>query len=707
VRRTLLVLATLTACTGAIAHGPPFRVLGLQVLGPPWLAEVPVAWLALALCAALALRLSRGRVTGSPEALASNAWAVLGLSPACALALAAVAGGALPVPAWGVQVAAGPAAVLLAWGHARMLEPTLRLRAGAATRDGVALALTLVLCSTAAAFAPWPADRLARAALLAFGLLLAAALYRALRGLSQRLLAPAAGRLLAAVTQAERDLTRVSSLTEVAGALLAAARSAAGASTDPLLWLSEPKRQFRVDAAGQPHEQASTLPPALERALRERPGELLMRASLEAQIVRSPQLRPLIDALCSLDLICVLPLVQQGDLEGALCLPRGRRTSALSLEELDALSRLSRYAAGFLGVLGAEARAQARASQAFLAAERGAAERKRAFSELEHARAEATALRALGQNASDTAAIAYDPKTRTLLERLSAVADAEVPVWLVAERGVPVIEYARVLHARGRRALASFLVCPCAQLRAERAFADLTGDASRPGLLALAAGGTLLLQDFAALPEDAQRTLASVLRQGVLVTPEGERRPVSARIVVSSRGKPSPQGELAGVIPELRACFPLVLQVPALRERPQDLPSLILLALDRATRTLGRSPLGLEPAAQTRLLRHDWPGNLDELLSVIESAVARSQGSRVLLRDVLPLGAAASAEHPLDGSLEAVERRVLRRALERSAGNKSEAARILGLKRTTLIDKLRRHGLDESGRSLPPEAGSN
>jgi DNA-binding NtrC family response regulator len=130
------------------------------------------------------------------------------------------------------------------------------------------------------------------------------------------------------------------------------------------------------------------------------------------------------------------------------------------------------------------------------------------------------------------------------------------------------------------------------------------------------------------------------------------------------------------------------------------LPSLLLLALDRSARVLGKPAVGIEPDAQARLLAHDWPGNCDELDAVIERAVARCAGPRVTVQDLPPLSgatkaaAAASTGHPLDGTLERVERRVLRRALERAGGNKSEAARLLGVPRTTLLDKLRRNGLE-------------
>ena len=148
-------------------------------------------------------------------------------------------------------------------------------------------------------------------------------------------------------------------------------------------------------------------------------------------------------------------------------------------------------------------------------------------------------------------------------------------------------------------------------------------------------------------------------------------------------------------MPELRARFRACLRVPPLRERREDLPSLLLLALDRSARVLGKAAVGIEPDAQARLVAHDWPGNCDELDALIEHAVARCDGPRVGVQDLPSLAPPrASSGNPLDGTLERVERRVLRRALDRAQGNKSEAARLLGLPRTTFLDKLRRNGLE-------------
>lgn len=173
---------------------------------------------------------------------------------------------------------------------------------------------------------------------------------------------------------------------------------------------------------------------------------------------------------------------------------------------------------------------------------------------------------------------------------------------------------------------------------------------------------------------------------------------------------PSPDGALAGpqaplaqeaFDPELmRWLTRLEVQVPPLRQRRDDLPSLVLLALDRACRVFGRGPLGIEQAALDALIAHDWPGNLRELQHVIDRAVARAAGPKIRRADLPALAGAAARlpADPLDGTYEDVERRVCERALALAQGNKSEAARALGLKRSTFLDKLRRLGLDTSER---------
>jgi DNA-binding NtrC family response regulator len=148
---------------------------------------------------------------------------------------------------------------------------------------------------------------------------------------------------------------------------------------------------------------------------------------------------------------------------------------------------------------------------------------------------------------------------------------------------------------------------------------------------------------------------------------------------------------------DLASCFSgLGLVIPPLRERREDVPSLALLAMDRACRVLAREPIGIEQQAMGALVDHDWPGDVAELELVIELAVAEASAKTIALSDLPPLAWPASDDNEsLSGTYIEVERRLLERALLRSGGNKSEAARMLGLKRTTFLDKLRRHGLEQ------------
>jgi DNA-binding NtrC family response regulator len=682
-------LGALAALLGAAAQAPHFSALGGSWLLPAWLSLAPFCALGFGLGLALLLRALRRRMGSSPAALASNAWALLGLAPAAAVA-ALVAISAL----LGIDTTAAPlraaiavAAGALLWGHLRLCDPSRRSSVGPTTRDAVAGVLTLAALAVASTLLRplWPEGPVALAAALIALLLLAAALYRALRELARVVLAPAAGRLLLALERGHLDLAEASDLLDLGRIVLGVARSASGSpASEPLLYLLDPELELRIDAAGQAHSAAVALHPELRAALRDRPGEIVLRLPLEAQIVRKPALRPLIELLCKLDALCVLPLLQRGELEGALCVPLGSRESSLTLEEIEALHRFGRHVAGFLGVLCAEARAFARGSEA--AASRDRAEQQLAHTrhELQRSQAEVRALRARDAgDGLDAAAIAYSPSTRALLARLEQLAAASTPVLLSVEHGLPLAPLARLLHHAGGRAERPLVIARCASVRADEGVAALLGSpaSADPGWLPLAGDGTLLLCDLPALDPEAQRVLAASMLQS------------GARVVASCRRDPDALVAEGALLPELRARFGTCVRVPPLRERVEDLASLLLLALDQAARVLGRPPVGLEPDAQARLVAYDWPGNLDELYAVVERAVARCEGSRVTLRELPALG--AQPGNPLDGTLERVERRVLQRALERTSGNKSEAARLLGLPRTTFLDKLRRYGLDE------------
>jgi DNA-binding NtrC family response regulator len=704
-------LAALVACVGLLSLAPAVSLLGQPWLLPAWSSAAPDVYLAFAVVVAFGLRALRRRLGSSPEALASNAWAMLGLLPAVLAAFAAGvlaligSGGELPAVRAGLCVAAGA----LVFGQARMLDPSRRLGVGPATRNAAAAVLTLASVAAAGAWLIplWPDGALALGAAAAVAMLLALALYRALCEVARVLLAPASGRLLLALEQAHGELADARELLDVARIALGAARRASGSVfAEPYLYLLDPQCELRLDAAGVAH--AAPRGPSLEivRALRERPGQIVLRAPLEAQIVRTPAQRPLLEALCALDAACVLPLAQYGELEGALIMPRGQRRSSLTLEEIEALHRFARHLSGFVCVLAAQARAERRAALAFAASAAAIAERTRAQDELERTESELRALRSGGAlERLQSPLVAYSEPMRELLRRLRSAARSDAPLLLLCERGIASAPLARLVHVESGRP-EPFVVGECASVRAEQGANALLGaGAGAPGWLKLAASGTLLLVDLPALAPAAQRALVAALRaRSAQPALGGEPYACGARLIASCRRDPDELVAQGALVPELRELLTSVLRVPPLRERTEDVSSLVLLALAQSARVLGKPPVGLEPAAQARLLSYAWPGNDEELQAAIELAVARCKGPRVALSDLPLLGPGGEAEHPLDGTLERVERRVLQHALERTDGNKSEAARLLGLPRTTFLDKLRRHGLDEPGksRSTPP-----
>ncbi|MFW5925975.1 MAG: sigma 54-interacting transcriptional regulator [Myxococcota bacterium] len=697
---------------GSVAIAPAFELAGRVWLLPPSLKGVPFVFAMAAAALALAARLWHRRASDDPLALASNAWAVMGLLPAAVIAPAGLVLVAQGYDDWG-RGAAALAVGLAVAGHVALVDPRRRLHADRTSRRASSAVLTL---AALVALAWWaqplvPADPTGLAVAVAVALVLAVPVYGLMSPMVHRVLAPDRGRLLDAIARIEAGLGTVCTLDELARTVLGPLRDASRApDATPVLYTVHPPLELSIDAAREPHVRARSLSETLQSRLLERPEEVLVRGGLEGHVVRRPDLRPLVNALVELDALCVVPLRVGGELEGALAVPAGRRRSLPTLEEIHALEGLGHRLEALVVLLSAQERARARTAEA-LRARDVAEERVEALEDqVAHLRGEARVLRA-GRGASRLLApqVAYAPAMRALEQRIQAVAPLDAPVLLVAEGGTPVDQVARWIHDTSGRADGPFVVADCGSVRPEQTLAALFGseDPSAPGWLQLAAGGTLLLADVPALSLEAQAAVAEAMAEKLATAVGGPGAyPVDVRVVATSRVDLGPlvcggafDAELGRWLDKLRV------EVPPLRERKEDLPSLALLALDRACRVLGREVMGMEQEALDVLLRHDWPGNLRELQHVIDRAVAQAEGPQVRREDLPPLTPTSSAGDPLAGTYATIEERILRRAMERAEGNKSQAARMLGLKRTTFLDKLRRHHLDEPGKGPAAKPG--
>ncbi|MEM9593905.1 MAG: sigma 54-interacting transcriptional regulator, partial [Acidobacteriota bacterium] len=303
---------------------------------------------------------------------------------------------------------------------------------------------------------------------------------------------------------------------------------------------------------------------------------------------------------------------------------------------------------------------------------------------------------------------------KKVLSELRAAVDLAPPVLLRGEPGVSKELLARSLHLSGSRSEGPFVVVQCAGAQPQHIEADLFGaevagkhgPVVREAKLLAANGGTLYLEDVDLLPLQLQGRLMRYLRSGTVDSPDGrEVSDVDVRLITSST---QPLEAVAA-----RDHFRLDLayrlsqfsvEVPPLRSRREDLPLLIQAAVNRCCHETGKRVQGITVKAMESLATHDYPGNLPELEAIIRRLVYLCSPGRPIDDSMLPeevrlskirgLKADVSSELNLDRLVADCERAAIREALRRSDGNKSEAARQLGLSRNGLALKMNRLGLD-------------
>jgi len=591
------------------------------------------------------------------------------------------------------------AAALLWLGHLAWLDPGWR----SLRRVGVPLVAASALCFLLT-FSFAPDARLERWELGVFAIgsaILWWVTFSFARRLSNRAVWSTSGRLADGAEAARRRLVGGATLDELAtGALVPLGIAYDDGDSVPELYTLDPPLRIRLDVGERPNTRTANPPAAVTQALFVDGHQgVIDLVSLRTRVVRDPAVRDLVNTLENLDMGCAIPCMHLDHTEGLLFLPLGDRAETLSRIELEELGRLADSLGGALASALAQRRADSHIHQ--LSTERREAEDRISVleGELEQLRGQCDLLgRGLAEDR--TLHVAYSPAMRRVQTRAIELAPVADPILLIAPAGSPALPVSRFIHDRGPRWEAPFIVADCSAAPSDQVATLLFGSksAGRAGWFRSAMGGTLLLRDLPALAKADQARLAAALAEDESSENDsGDPTLLRPRLIGTSR---APLGELelrSAIHPELAAHLSgPALTIPALRDRREDVPSLVLLAIDRACRVLAREPVGIAEEAMSELVEHDWPGDVAELELVIERAVARARSKTVMARDLPPLAwPGGNEEESMDGTYVEVEQRLLERALRRSGGNKSEAARMLGLKRTTFLDKLRRHGLEQ------------
>jgi two-component system response regulator PilR (NtrC family) len=315
-------------------------------------------------------------------------------------------------------------------------------------------------------------------------------------------------------------------------------------------------------------------------------------------------------------------------------------------------------------------------------------------------------------------------RMRQLRELIGRVARSQAPVHITGESGTGKELVAKLIHGSGPRRSAPFVPVNCGAIPTELMESELFGHkrgsftgavGDKKGLIPSAEGGTLFLDEIADLPLHMQVKLLRVIQEKV-VRPVGEQAevPIDVRILSATHKN------LAQLVAEGRFREDLYyrinvieLRVPALRERPEDVPDLADAILRRLGRRMNTPPPALEAAALAALGQYAFPGNVRELENILERAVTLCSHGEIRLEDIqlrpTPLAAAGAAEEvaspaapkgepkgdsALGDHLEDIERDAIVRALEKHRFNKTAAAKALGMSFRMLRYRIKKLGIE-------------
>jgi DNA-binding NtrC family response regulator len=320
------------------------------------------------------------------------------------------------------------------------------------------------------------------------------------------------------------------------------------------------------------------------------------------------------------------------------------------------------------------------------------------------------------------AIIGQSPAMQAVIELAQRVASSDAGVLLLGESGTGKELFARWIHRWSPRRAMPFVVINCVALTESLLENELFGhekgaftgaDRMAKGKIELADGGTLFLDEIGDMPLPLQAKLLRVLQDHEFQRVGGTRMVrVNIRVVAATNR------DLKRAVKEGRFREDLffrlnvvTLNLPPLRERPEDLEPLALFLLERHARESKKGPLRLAPETLAAIRRYSWPGNVRELDNAIARAVVLSQ-DEVITPDLLGLAAPDSSttlfsapvaylDLPYHESMEAHSVAIIRRALERAGGNQTKAAELLKLQRTYLARLIKQKGISVSGPSVP------